>query len=233
MKSICTLLIALPVFVCVSAAQEAPQPRTDLYHIHFAKAAPGKAMQVADFLKTPDPKAPMPGHVVVLRHQEGDDWDYVAIEHLGKKATVDAAGTPPPPAILISYDWHSDTFVSGPGWAEFARAMGIDGQSATGTAGSVYVVSVYRAVPGHRDQLEKAVSEPPGAGDKASGNVVMQHVEGDAWQYLSIVRYNSWQDYAAMETSTKAQTLKGAGGWFQMREHAAFHRDTLADRIAP
>ena len=38
----------------------------------------------------------MPGHFVVLRHQEGDAWDYVVITHLGIK-TVEAADNPAPP----------------------------------------------------------------------------------------------------------------------------------------
>ena len=36
----------------------------------------------------------MPGHYIVLRHQDGEDWDYAVIEHLGTKASVDAAGNP-------------------------------------------------------------------------------------------------------------------------------------------
>ncbi len=61
--------------------------RTDVYHVHFTKAALGKAVQLGDWLKTPDPKAPMPDHFIVLRHQDGDAWDYVVITHLGPKAT--------------------------------------------------------------------------------------------------------------------------------------------------
>ena len=37
----------------------------------------------------------MPDHFVVLRHQEGDDWDYVVIRHLGPKAEVTAAPAAP------------------------------------------------------------------------------------------------------------------------------------------
>ena len=105
MKSIVsTLAIALFVLSPLTfvRAQGSPAPaktekavtpsattaRTDVYHVHFAKAALGKAGQLGDWFKTPDPKAPMPGHFVVLRHQEGDSWDYAVITHLGTKATV-------------------------------------------------------------------------------------------------------------------------------------------------
>src|ERR1044072_7000793 len=94
-----TLFALLPVtFVQAQGTTKADQKiagagkRTDVYHVHFTKAAPGKAVELGDWLKTPDPKAPMPDHFIVLRHQDGDAWDYVVIAHLGPKATVEAAG---------------------------------------------------------------------------------------------------------------------------------------------
>ena len=128
--------------------------------------------------------------------------------------------------------WHNDSFVSGPAWPEFTRAMGID-KDAAKTANSVYSVSIYRAVPGHRDQLEKALSGPTAPGAASGGTVLLQHLEGGPWQYLSITRYNSWQDFGTGEAQSVADTRKGSGGWFDIREHASYHNDTLTDRIAP
>jgi hypothetical protein len=175
----------------------------------------------------------MKGHFLVLRHQDGEDWDYAVIQHLGTKVTVEATGTSVPAAMRNLSAWHTDTFVNGPGWPEFAKAMGIDEGSVAKTAGSVYSVSVYRAAPGHRDQLEKSLSQPPPAGDTSSGNVLMQHLEGGPWQYLSIVRYNSWQDFAINEKNSVPDTLKAGGGWLELRNHSTYHNDTLTDRIAP
>jgi heme-degrading monooxygenase HmoA len=231
LKSTCTLLLALLSFVSVSAGQNAPA-RTDLYHVHFAKAALGKGAELGESLKASDPNVPMSAHHIVLRHQDGEDWDYAVIQHLGTKTTVDAAGTAVTPAVRDLYAWHTDSFVNGPSWAEFSKALGIDEGSAGKTAGSVYAVSVYRTAPGHREQLEKALSQNA-AGDTASGNVLMQHVEGGPWTYLVVVRYNSWQDFAAGEKTSVADTLKPDGGWLQIRNHAAYHNDTLTDRIAP
>ncbi len=176
----------------------------------------------------------MPGHFVVFRHQDGDAWDYVAIEHLGTKATVEAAGTAVPQDKRDLSDWHNDTFVNGPSWEEFTRAMGIDGDSASKTSGSVYVVSVYRPAPGHRDGLEKMLSEAPsGPTDTSTGNVLMQHLEGSPWTLLTVARYNSWEDYATGKKNNVAQTAKKDGGWIRLRDHTDFHNDTLTDRIAP
>lgn len=76
----------------------------------------------------------MPGHFVVLRHQEGDAWDYVVITHLGTNASVEAAGTAVPQDKRDLIDWHNDTFVNRPSWDEFTRAMRIEGDAAGKTA---------------------------------------------------------------------------------------------------
>lgn len=234
MKSTWVLLLVLPLFVSVSDSQSASAQdatRTDVYHVHFAKAALGKGAEEGDYLKQPDPKASMPGHRIVLRHQSGEDWDYAVIQHLGTKATVEAAGNPPPANARDLNAWHGDTFVNGPAWPEFAKAMGLD--DAAKSAGSVYVVSVFRAAPGHRDQLEKAISQPPGPGETVAGNALLQHLEGGPWHFLTITRYNSWQDFATNEKASAADTLKPGGGWLQVRNHSSYHNDTITDRIAP
>ena len=212
-----------------AAAQTKPAAATDLYHVHFAKAAPGQAAALAKSLMEPDKSSAMPEHFVVLRHQEGDDWDYMVIQHLGPKTEISAA-TPAPPASVRSLNaWHDDTFVSGPSWAEFSRAMGIGGAA---QAGALYVVGVHRPVPGHREQLEKALTAAAPSGAIQTGEVLLQHVEGGAWSFATITRYNSWQDFASDHTS--AQSAAAApGGWADIREHSAFHRDTIADRIHP
>lgn len=212
------------------AATTAASPaRTDLYHVHFAHAAPGKTNALVDSLKRPNPTAPMPGHSIILRHQTGDSWDFVAIEHLGPKATLDAARPAPPPADRDASDWHTDTYVTGPAWADFAKAMGIDegaGKSA------IYIVSVYRAIPGHREQLDALLSTTS-AGDPAAGNVVLQHFEGAAWTFLGISRYATWEDFVKSESNSIAEQAKNSGDWAKVRDHSSYHTDTLADRMMP
>lgn len=197
---------------------------TDLYHVHLAKAAPGQAAALGKFLSEPDKTNEMPDHFVVLRHQEGDDWDYAVIQHLGPKTTLTM--TPAPPMGTELRAWHTDTFVTGPSWPEFMKQMGIGGN---GKPGAIYAIGVHRAVPGHRAQLEKALNAPA-ASKVTTGTVFLQHFEGSDWQYLTITRYDSWQDFAADRASADPSA---AGGWADIREHSAFHRDTIADRIHP
>ncbi len=233
MRSMIACLVAV---VGVSAAAAAPPQNTaapaatDVYHVHFAKAAPGQAAALAKSLMTPDKTSPMPEHFVVLRHQEGDDWDYVVIQHLGSKAEVTATAPPPSDAVRALTAWHTDTFVSGPSWGEFSKEMSIGGSAAG--AGLVYIVGVQRAVPGHREQLLKSLSALGPASKIPTGNVLLQHLEGSEWTFATITRYNSWQDLAA-ERAAAASAGDTAGGWADIRQHSAFHRDTLADRIYP
>lgn len=231
------MLVCLVFFGGVVAAtpaspQNAPAPAaaTDVYHVHFAKAAPGQATALAKSLMVPDKTSPMPDHFVVLRHQEGDDWDYVVIQHLGSKAEVTATAPPPSDAVRALTAWHSDTFVSGPSWGEFSKEMSLGGSA--NAAGLVYIVGVHRAVPGHREQLLKSLSAPSPSSKIQPGNVLLQHLEGSEWTFATITRYNSWQDVAT-DRAGAASAGDAVGGWADIRQHSAFHRDTLADRIYP
>ena len=136
MRSIvaCLVVFAGVVAATTASAQNTPAPAagTDVYHVHFAKAAPGQAAALGKSLMTPDKTSSMPEHFVVLRHQEGDDWDYVVIQHLGPKAEVTATAPPPCRSQRALNAWHNDTFVSGPSWGEFTKQMGIGGSQCGG-----------------------------------------------------------------------------------------------------
>ena len=229
------LLAALPLALHAqqspSGANSGTAPkRTDIYHVFVVKSPLGKAKELQDWLKQPDPEHPN-AKGIVLRHQDGDTWDYIAIEHIGTTATVDLKSPPMTPQQRLLIAWHADTFVGGPSWSDFSKALGLD--EASKSAGSVYTVSDYQAAPGHRDELEKMLTEPA-PGDTAAGNVLLAHVEGAPWNFLAIVRYDSWEKYAAGEKATIAQSNKDqGGGWFELRQHCLVHHDTLTDRILP
>lgn len=214
------------------AAAASPAARTDIYHVHFAKSALGKATEHGEALKKQDPTGPMQGHYIVLRHQNGDAWDYCAIEHLGTKATLDAARPAPPTSQMALGDWHTDTYVVGPAWAEFAKQLGLDDAAKSNASG--YVVSVYRPAPGQREALDKMLNEPPDrATDMTSGNIVLQHMEGAAWTFMAIARYNSWADFAKDEVNSIPKTNNPDSPWSKIRSLVSFHTDTLCDRMAP
>jgi hypothetical protein len=215
-------------------ASSAPAKRSQVYSVTFLHAAAGKVSAMEDWGKQAGAKSPMPGHVLVLRHEAGSPWDYVAISHIGPKATVDPAGNPQGAALRPLMDWHDDTFVNGPAWAEFAKAMGLDESGKPVSNDDVYVVSVYRPTVGQDDALEKFLSEPPSAsGDLAVGTVLLQHLEGGAWRFLSISRYKNYEDYGKSEATAVAEIAKGSGSWYRLRDLVSFHNDTIAVHLRP
>jgi hypothetical protein len=218
------LLSALGAAVSAQA-QTTPAVRSDVYHVQFTKAVPGSAAALAKALEAQDPKAPMPGHYIVLRHQQGDDWDFCVIEHLGTRFTVDTAPSAPSSVRSLTA-WHADTFVSGPPWAAFAKAMAVDGG---GKPGAVYSVAVWRALAGQREKLDAELSRLDSGSKVPVGSVVLQHLEGGPWTFLAIERYNSWQDFATVQSDPGSR----ADGWSVVRQYASYHHDTLADRLAP
>ena len=213
------IVCAIAVAHVQGQARPAAPADTDVYHVMFVKAAPGQAAAEATELLKQDPKDPLASHLLLLRHQEGDDWDYCLIQHLGPRATV--AITPPAPTTNAppTRVWHNDTFVSGPSWAEFSRLM-------MGAPASVYIASVHRAVPGRRTQLLATLNAPSAVTKAPVTHVTLTHMEGGAWQFFSLDRYNSWQDLAADRSANT-----GGTGWAETRQNSAYHTDTIADRV--
>ena len=206
--------------------------RTDIYHVHFAHAAAGKVAELGESFKAPTPagQGPVADHTVVFRHQYGDSWDYCVVAHYGTKYTIEAARQQMPDAQRALSDWHTDTICNGPSWADFSRVLGL-GDDAKKTSNAVYVVSYYRAAAGQRDVAEKNLATPPDSTDKAAGQALLQHLEGAAWHFVGIVRYNSWQDMAATQATSVPKTSEKNSPWSQMRDSVALHTDTLCDRI--
>lgn len=216
------------------AASPATAKRPEVYTVTFIHAAAGKVSALEDWAKKSSDSGATPGHTLVLRHEAGSPWDYIAVQHVGPKATIEAAGNPQGPDLRPLMDWHDDTYVNGPAWAEFAKAMDLDTASGKPKSNeSVYVVGVYRPNVGQDDALDKFLSEPPAAGDLTAGSVVLQHLEGGAWKFCTIARYKNYKDYATSEAASVAQTAKGSGGWFRLRELSSFHNDTIAVSVAP
>jgi hypothetical protein len=236
------LLLLLPFVVAAApgradgqtppqVGQAAPQLWTDLYLVHFDRANPGQAAALGDRLKVQGRPAAVPGHYLVLRHQEGDDWDYCVIEHLGAKP---ASGQPAPqgglPDTRDLSAWRDDTSTLGPPWPEFVAAMGLDA-TAFKTDTGIYVLSVYGAAQGHRDELEKLFLRPNAPDAKVTiGAAVLQNPTPGKWDFLYLTRFNSWADLAA-DRAASAQLTGASDTWAEARQHTSFHKDTIADRI--
>jgi hypothetical protein len=196
----------------------------ELYHVQFAKAAPGKLMALIEGeLKAP----PTPGESeapVIFRHVQGDDWQLMTISPLGPSTTIRVE--PPNPALeqyvsqmRTASMRHGDTITEGPPWAEARKVLlGDEAPDA------VWVVSTFEPLPGHRDQLLAALRQGP----NAASSLVLQHREGAPWQVLTITRYASWSALgAAMQQSSPSTSAASPG----VSEHIAAHHDTILQRV--
>jgi hypothetical protein len=65
------------------------------------------------------------------------------------------------------------------------------------------------------------------------GTVVLQHLEGGAWRFLSISRYKNYDDCGKSEAAVVAQIAKSNAGWFRLRDLISFHNDTIAVHLTP
>jgi len=242
--AVCLLIFSLSGACVAQQTSAAPTASsgafTDVYHVHFVKAVPGKTTELEKTLLAPSVDTPMPTHVLVLRHREGDDWDFAAIAHEGPTYTVKASAYEQlrTPATRELRDRHNDTLAVGPAWPDFAKALGLSGpQAGAQPAGSaVYIITTYRGLPGHREQLYETLQRIERASRKPGSTVILRHAEGAEWDYAVITRYESWQDLAADQTDPEAdQRAKRAGltqsPGLELREHMLSHHDTIADRI--
>jgi hypothetical protein len=224
-----------PATPAAPAAQAQAQAggAAELYHVHFVKAAPGKLVELIDayVAAPPDPQSSAPP--VILRHREGDDWNLLVLQAIGPEVTLRAV---PPSAELQQFltrtrglrAQHNDTFAIGPPWPEARKLiLGDERAEPSSGTGGVYVVSVFRSLPGHRDQLEgvlkKLAAEDPGR------TLTLQHLEGAAWEYVMIVRYDSWTAFGESEQKLGGQTPAPTS--LAMGEHLAEHHDTVAERV--
>ena len=222
--------VLLTATTAVAQPSAQPQaPALELYHIHISKAAPGKLPQLIDAYKSaPAPEAGKPQVTpIILRHRDGDEWDLITITPLGKQTTLTANA--PPQAVMDYYqrvgllsDWHNDTFVVGPGWAVVQKALVV----AKGEP--VYVVTDYRALPGHRPQLRAVLDR--NAQDTPGRSVLFAHVEGASWNFLAITRYDSWAEMGAPPPQPAAGAPQDQG--LAIRDHLAVHHDTIATYVS-
>ncbi len=216
----------------------------EIYQAHFVKAAPGKLPELIDaYVNAPaDPGASAPP--LILRHVEGDDWDLLVLTPLGKEDKFTAAA---PSAAEMQFiqrtrplrAMHNDTITVGPAWpvtrtALNAQKSGVEVAGTSGGASSnpVYVVTTLRALPGHRDQLEQVLRRMSAL--NPGRNIMLQHLEGSAWDFLTVTRYDSWAAFADEEATPDTQRLRDQsfrspnGPSLELREHLAEHHDTLA-----
>ena len=233
LQAACTV-IGATLAGTVLAQAPPPQPAAaaqavELYHLHFAKAAAGKLPALIDAYKhgpAPDKGDPQVDPII-LRHREGGEWDLAVITPLGQDHTL-RTDVPLPSEVQAFNqrvapitDWHADSFVVGPPWDAVRPAL----VPSSGAQSAVYIVSDYRSLPGHRPQLRQTLDAL--AKDAAGRSVLFSHAEGGPWNFVDVVRYDSWADLGQQGAPPGRPAPQPEAG-LQLREHMAVHHDTVA-----
>jgi len=236
-RTLLTTILVATLFLlsgAITLAQSTSQPQSqsaatalELYHIHVAKAAPGKLPQLIEaYNNGPAPAANEPQVTpIMLRHREGGDWDLITITPLGRQTTISADV---PSQAIQNFnqrvapltDWHSDTFVIGPSWTVVQKALIVE------KGEPVYVVSDYRSLPGFRAQLRQVLDR--GAQDTPDRTVLFSHVEGASWNFMGVTRYDSWTALGAPPPQPATGGTAAQDQGLALREHLAVHHDTIA-----
>jgi hypothetical protein len=118
-------------------------------------------------------------------------------------------------------DWHNDTYVVGPGWAVVQKALVV----AKGEP--VYIVTDYRALPGHRPQLRQVLDR--NAQDTPGRSVLFAHVEGASWNFLDITRYDAWAEMGAPPPQPAGGAQQDQG--LAIRDHMAVHHGSAISSL--
>ena len=210
-----------------AAATQSTGANGHIYRVSVFRAAPGRTGDLEKLLTTqaPSPTRADSDFGVVFRHRQGNEWDFMTVEHMGEQTSIDLRSGPPAQAdspLSQAAAWHMDTFAAGPPLDEFRKALSLQGGTAKP---GVYIVGDYMAAAGHRGQLQQVLKDI--AADTPGRTVTLTHVEGAPWNFLSIVRYDSWQQFAQEEDATSAPKAGTPDRGLALREHMAVHHDTL------
>lgn len=215
------------------AAQGGAQAQRHVYHITAVRAVPGQAASLLKLVSQPaDP--PDSDYTVIFRHSEGNEWDFLQVEHMGTTATVQPgpapAATNSPFAQMAA--WHQDTFAVGPSLDEFRRALSLPATAGAAAPG-VYLIGEYTAAPGHAVQMRQVLQQI--AAERPMKTVLMQHLEGAAWGDLSIQHYANWREFADEQDRDAAAAAKNPSApdvGLQLREHMSAHHDSFATVVS-
>ena len=167
---------------------------------------------------------------MIFRHSEGNEWDFLQVEHMGTTATVQPGPVPAPTngPFAEMAAWHQDTFAVGPPLDAFRRALSLPAAAGAAAPG-VYVIGEYTAAPGHGVQMGQVLQQIAAA--RPMKTVTMQHLEGAEWGDLSIQHYTNWREIADeqdRDAATAAKNPSAPDTGLQLREHMSVHHDTFA-----
>lgn len=236
----------LPTLALIAATALAPTPT--LYRAEFVQAAPGRLLDLIDYLKGQMPAYDQAGEArpFLMRHSQGDRWDLMLLVPIGDNASMffsadrasrrERAGLSGAARDLRWRElvaWHEELYVRGPALDEVKREF-----DASGFAH----IEIFQALAGHYDELKKE-RDMEAAFNANIGRARLLYFEregalgGAAWDMFTIDLYRDLKHYAESSAFTpEAGDAAARKAGFEssamigptLRRHISTHHDTLA-----
>ena len=241
----------LALTLLLSATTFASPAEHALYRVEFVRAAPGRLLELIDYVKAQLPLYESAGEVrpFVLRHSQGDQWDLLLLVPLGDRLTdafssdrvskrerAGLTGEMRDRKWKEIVAWHEELYVSGPSLADVRREFE--------SAGLAHV-EIFQALGGAYDALRRE-REMEAAFNRNIGRATLLLFEremaigGAPWDMFTIDLYRDLKHYADATTAPpeRQEEAARAAGFASsavigptMRTYIGTHHDTIASII--
>lgn len=223
-------------------------PAQPLYRAEFLQAAPGRLLELIDFIKAELPAYDAAGEArpVLMRHSQGDRWDllllvpigddvsaYFSAARTGRREGAGLAGATRSQRWRELVSWHEELYVRGPALADVRREF---------DAAGLAHIEIFQAFPGHYDELKRE-RDMEAAFNEHAGRTRLLLFErelslgGAPWDMFTIDLYRDLKHYADASTippdagdaaARKAGFESSAMIGPTLRRHISTHHDTIA-----
>lgn len=225
--------VAMALGLAAAAGAQPPLAGDVLYRVTWLRAGPGRLLDLVAHMKQAAARGSGPSRSLVIRHSQGDQWDFMVLAPAGSYgahfASPDAV-LPLAPAELVA--WQEDEFVRGPDiWK-------IDGFESA----RLFHVEMFNALAGRTAELVRE-REMENAYLGAVGrpvNAIFRRELGASWDVFTIGAYRDWRHYGERDliAPERAAAAAKAAGFASdeaigpyMRSLINTHHDTLALRV--
>jgi len=228
-------LVAVVVATPLAGEVCAQTPLTGdvLYRVTWLRAGPGRLQDLVTHMKTVASKGAGPPRPLVIRHSQGDQWDFMVLVPVGSYATHFAspeAASPLAPGELVA--WQEDEFVRGPDISQIDSFR----------SARLFHVEMFDALAGKSAELIRE-REMENAYLDAVGrpiNAIFRRELGASWDVFTVGAYRDWRHYGERDliAPERAAAAAKAAGFATdeaigpyMRSLINTHHDTLATRV--
>jgi hypothetical protein len=241
----------LAVSLLLAAALLTPSSEPSVYRAEFVRAAPGRLLELIDYVKAQLPAYERAGETrpFVLRHSQGDHWDLLLLVPLGdrvsdafsadrlsKRESAGISGADRDRKWRELVAWHEELYVKGPALADVRREFE--------SAGLAHV-EIFQALGGGYEPLRRE-REMEAAFNTNIGRATLLLFErettlgGAPWDMFTIDLYRDLKHYADAATAPleKQDAAARAAGFASsavigptMRTFIGTHHDTIASVV--